>query len=286
MRVIIRADSSSEIGSGHVMRCLVLADALRQRGALVEFVSKHATGDLIGLIEERGYKTSENSLFGEVFDWLVVDNYELGLEWESSMREYARKIMVIDDIGRDHNCDLLINPQREYALISPLYAKLRNDVHKRAGVPKKILISFGGSNVDAQTKIAVDVVRAVFKNNVEILAYDSKNRVPTLAPAILYADLAIGAGGGTTWERLCLGLPSLVVTIADNQIPAVRSLDREKLLWWVGGVGGDSDWPANLRGALESIMENGLEPSWSERCMELVDGRGVERVADAIYQAS
>ncbi len=55
MNIVFRTDASLQIGTGHVMRCLTLADELRQRGAVVSFVCREHPGNLIGLIEGKGY---------------------------------------------------------------------------------------------------------------------------------------------------------------------------------------------------------------------------------------
>ncbi|MFH1884106.1 MAG: UDP-2,4-diacetamido-2,4,6-trideoxy-beta-L-altropyranose hydrolase, partial [Planctomycetota bacterium] len=142
---IIRADASGQIGTGHVMRCLTLADELRGRGAEVIFVCREFAGNLCGYIEEKGYivhrlpvsndqehdfesNLKHASWLGadwqtdarqveEVFkdldthlDWLVVDHYALDEKWEGYLRPYVKKIMVIDDLAdRAHDCDLLMD---------------------------------------------------------------------------------------------------------------------------------------------------------------------------------
>ena len=113
MNIGFRVDASYSVGSGHVMRCLALADALRRRGARCVFVCRELAGDLVGLIEERGYdvhtlhagygadasivrsrceatadwETDANetvACLGEhALDWLVVDHYGLDARWEA-----------------------------------------------------------------------------------------------------------------------------------------------------------------------------------------------------------
>jgi len=128
--LIIRADASVQIGTGHLMRCLTLADELRGRGAEVVFVCREFDGNLCGYIEEKGYivhrlpvsNECEHSIegnlkhaawlgadwqtdarqVGEIIknldthpDWLVVDHYALDAKWEGCLRSYVKKIMVI-----------------------------------------------------------------------------------------------------------------------------------------------------------------------------------------------
>lgn len=147
MYVVFRVDASLEIGSGHVMRCLTLADALRQRGATCVFVSRSHPGHLNAVIHQRGFDVlalpvDSNSgspavasphsapihadwlgsdwltdaaqtleaIGGVTADWLVVDHYALDRRWEQRLRERCRRIMVIDDLAdRVHDCDLLLD---------------------------------------------------------------------------------------------------------------------------------------------------------------------------------
>jgi UDP-2,4-diacetamido-2,4,6-trideoxy-beta-L-altropyranose hydrolase len=143
MRIVFRTDASLQIGSGHVMRCLTLADELRLRGADVEFVCREHHGNLIDFIEGKGYPVirlpllkvgdganpedlthaewlgaqwdqdavDTRNAFGEVkVDWLIVDHYAIDHRWESTLVPQVRNIMVIDDLAdRPHDCDILLD---------------------------------------------------------------------------------------------------------------------------------------------------------------------------------
>lgn len=142
MQVAIRTDASLEIGTGHVMRCLTLADALRERGAVCRFVCRDLPGNLIADIRRRGYQTvvlpsptvsytppvtapahaawlcvpealdAEQTLaaLGVGVDWLVLDHYAVDAGWESVLRPAYRRLLVIDDLAeRPRLADLLLD---------------------------------------------------------------------------------------------------------------------------------------------------------------------------------
>jgi UDP-2,4-diacetamido-2,4,6-trideoxy-beta-L-altropyranose hydrolase len=142
MHIVFRADASIQIGTGHVMRCLTLAQALRERGAQCRFICREHPGNLIDLIRQRGFivhalrryqdwvvqekeplhvgwlgtdwkADAEESKVGvgeTAIDWMIVDHYALDRRWEHAMRGYCRHIMVIDDLAdRTHDCDLLLD---------------------------------------------------------------------------------------------------------------------------------------------------------------------------------
>lgn len=196
-------------------------------------------------------------------------------------------------------CGLLLGPQ--YALLESVYTELHDRVSPRDGPIRRILISFGGADGDNLTGRSFSAFLSLDRSDIDVdVAISANSRhaaaiqklaaahsnihvhvgVPTLAPLIAKADLAIGAAGTTSWERLCLGVPSLVVTIAANQQPAAAELNRSGLICWLGHKDEASE-PA-LAAALEALIDNGLDGSWSRRCLEAVDGRGTDRVCAAL----
>lgn len=179
MKAAFRADASVDIGAGHVMRCLALADELRRRGAETRFLCREQPGDLCGLVAARGHavhrlpvadaradaELSAGAAAGA--DWLVVDHYGLDAAWEAALRGQVRRILAIDDLGdRAHDCDLLLDQNLErpgayagllptpcrtllgprYALLRPEFARLREALPARRAEVGRILILFGGSD--------------------------------------------------------------------------------------------------------------------------------------------
>jgi UDP-2,4-diacetamido-2,4,6-trideoxy-beta-L-altropyranose hydrolase len=142
MRIAFRTDASLQIGTGHVMRCLTLADALRERDVQSTFICRPHAGYLLDLIQQRGHNAkalataddafnaptdpthakwlgtdwasdaaqTQQALGEQVVDWLVVDHYALDRRWEQTLRPHTRRIMAIDDLAdRPHDCDLLLD---------------------------------------------------------------------------------------------------------------------------------------------------------------------------------
>lgn len=126
--VVIRADASIDIGSGHVMRCLSLAESLNAAGAKVVFACREHEGNLCSLIEAARFpvfrlpgtsptpdEDAEQTIEvvgkeGAAADWIVIDHYGLDQRWETRIRRLGGSIMAIDDFaGRDHDCDLLLD---------------------------------------------------------------------------------------------------------------------------------------------------------------------------------
>lgn len=179
MKVVFRADASIEIGTGHVMRCLALADELRCRDMQVEFACMAQSGHLLEMIREKGYTCYVVQAVDEVLpscgDWLVVDHYQLDLTWESAMRKQFQHIMVIDDLAnRKHACDILLDqndylqdetrygsliPSQCISFLGPSYALFRREfiqakkriVSREMKEVQRILLSFGGTDPAGMT---------------------------------------------------------------------------------------------------------------------------------------
>ena len=158
-KILIRTDSSDIVGTGHLMRCLTLADALKNKGADVHFICRNLRGNVNRLAEQRGYKLhllsaparefvsqpddlvhaswlevqwqldqKETSQIvhsiGEKIDWLIADSYSLDFRWENGLQSEIKKIMVIDDLAdRKHNCEILLD-QNYFAKPEKRYQKL------------------------------------------------------------------------------------------------------------------------------------------------------------------
>ncbi len=194
----------------------------------------------------------------------------------------------------------LLGPR--YALLGPEYGQNRSEGTAHSGRIDRLLVFFGGTDPDnlsgralealrhpAFANVTIDVVVGPNNPHREALAKQAATRPglilhaprPHLADLMAAADLAIGAGGATTWERCFLGLPSLVVSIAENQRPACRALAAQGLIAYAGHH--DQVTVERLQAALSVLV---AEPErlrrMAEAGRELVDGQGVERIVGAL----
>ncbi|MGN7478782.1 UDP-2,4-diacetamido-2,4,6-trideoxy-beta-L-altropyranose hydrolase [Solibacillus silvestris] len=254
MNVIIRADASVQIGSGHVMRCLTVAKKLRDDGCHVQFWMEPLEGNLIEFVKTEGF---HNLTERQQADLYIIDHYQLGKEWEQSIRSFAKKIVVIDDLAREHECDLLLDqnivpnydtryeglvPATCVKLLGPKYLVMRDEfvearqnVRTRNDNIERLLIFMGGTDPTNETMkilqalqyfnfLHVDVIVGngnPVKQRIELICqergYHYHCQINYMAELMQQADFAIGAGGATTWERCYVGLPSSATIVADNQ---------------------------------------------------------------------
>ena len=259
-------------------------------------------------------------LAGSTWDWLVVDHYAFDFEWETAARPDAARLMVIDDLAdRAHDCDLLLDQNLgrhtldydahlpavtrrligpAYALLRPEFASLRESALAARGGPlRHVLIAMGGVDAPDVTNVllqalpdtlqvtvvmgsaapALDRVRALAQARGARLLIDT----PDLAQEMASVDLAIGGVGVSAWERCVLGLPSLMVVMADNQEPAAAALASAGAARLIGRAG-DVDLPARLRVEIAALSDGGALEAMAARAAALCDGRGVPRVLRAL----
>lgn len=288
MKILFRVDSSVDIGSGHVMRCLALAARLNS-SADITFICRAETGHLGEMITARGFKLrmlpatvpfneqqdASASLQGidKHYDLLILDHYKLGAKYCRVMRSQCRYIMVIDDLAnRLHDCDILLDQnllpdaQSRYTnlvsskcqfLLGPRFALLREEFYLPAPVRQdnRILISFGGSDAQNLTGMAIDALLQLklfsiradivigasnpWREKIALQLAQQTNialhvQCDYMANLMHQASLMLGSGGTSHWERCICALPGLVVTVADNQVATTRYLAEQGACVWLG----------------------------------------------------
>ena len=307
-KAVIRADASEQIGSGHLMRCLTLADRMRREGTEVHFICRDLVGNLNHLVREQGFplhvlprhaddpslsgyaawltvaQETDARETGEVLSTfapimrLVVDSYALDEAWERIVHPLVGELFVIDDLAnRKHDCDILLDQnfyrvmQHRYdglvppsckLLLGPSHALLREEFYaakkklsQRDGHLRRILVFYGGSDVTHETEKAVRALLHLSLSAVDVdviiggsnahrmqieklcAPYDFLHTycaVSNMAEFMSNADLCLGAGGTTTWERCFLGLPAIVTAIAENQLAVCRDCADAGLIYYLG----------------------------------------------------
>jgi UDP-2,4-diacetamido-2,4,6-trideoxy-beta-L-altropyranose hydrolase len=219
-------------------------------------------------------------------DLLVDQNLVAGIE-----SRYTDKV--------PEGCELLLGPA--YALLQPIYARMHDRAIPRTGWVRRILISFGGADGRNVTGRALSAFISLNREDIEVdvvLDADSPDasairaqvtgrsnihlhsKLPSLAELMASADLALGASGATAWERCCTGLPSIVITLAENQRPIAEKLHELGVVRWLGDEDEVDD--RDIAAALSDILAQPLPPDRSEQCLRLVDGRGTDRVRMAM----
>jgi UDP-2,4-diacetamido-2,4,6-trideoxy-beta-L-altropyranose hydrolase len=261
------------------------------------------------------------SRFPEGVDLLIVDHYGHDAAFEKSCRQFARCILALDDgTKRQHDCDFLLDsaatesslyatlvPADAWVLVGPAFALLRRDfaLHRGAALARrggrsasKLLLSFGATDPVNVTSAVLDVLDRVDHGmSVTVvlssqaphldsmrrhLAEGTQLRLDAdMAELMTDADLAIGAAGGTALERAALGLPSIVVPLAENQLGMCRMLVDAGAACDAGEP--DAAFGVRLEPLLASLLNDAdARQRMSAAASALVDGKGAKRVLMAI----
>jgi len=357
MKVVIRADAGRVVGSGHLMRCLALADELKNNYAKVTFVCRNIQGNMTDFIVKRGYSceiipnqekyfASDHEFYAWMLtnaayeveqmtkvlsgigtpNWLIIDHYGIDYYFEKAMQSLVKNVMVIDDLAnRRHECDLLLDqnyyPDRvnrydnlvpatcikllgpEFTILKPEFAQLRKKSSKAEKIVKNIIISFGGSDNEAMT---LKTLAAILNNKIKDITFEVvigqinpyreaiekickqhinlkfHYQISNMAELMSKADLFIGSGGTTNWERLCLGLPAIIISTAENQVEVCQNLADKELIHYLGTVSEFSDEKFNE--AFTNCIKNYKWRNFVHvHGQQLVDGKGTSRVSGFLF---
>jgi len=256
---------------------------------------------------------------GICVDLLIVDHYQRGETFERCANRWANQIFVIDDlcnrkhlcdflldqtVGRDHNAYKDLVPPECVSFMGPDFALLRTQFIKARFFPKKlsaankrfhIIVSLGGT---APTQLTERVVKAIVSSNImatiDVVAGASEalsiqetiniklhRKVSDMARLLVRADLAIGAAGGTALERCCLGLPSLLISTAPNQLSNINGLENAGAGVYLGAEATISE--EKIVKALTEIVQDKKKLEHMARSSAAVcDGLGAWRILEQL----
>jgi UDP-2,4-diacetamido-2,4,6-trideoxy-beta-L-altropyranose hydrolase len=333
VKVLLRADASATQGTGHVMRCLTLAEALGMAGHHVLL----ATNDsgvpwLDELMRGRGLdvvRVGQHSLDLELVeslqpDWLVVDSYEIPPTAISACQRSTRVLAIIDGDDRCIGADLFLDHNigaenlswsacvRARLLAGSRYALVRHSIvaarrehpWRFLADPPHVLAVMGGSDPTGTivpvtralcsllTPITATIVTSpIWRDDVESLI-NSRSGFQVVSPTrdlpelLSRADIAISAAGTSSWEICTLGIPSVLISVVENQRASLRELTNRGLAW---GIDPADIGPAQLNGAIQKALNALLTKElvrhkMSQNCLDSFDGRGARRVVDAMAE--
>lgn len=218
--LIVRADADPEIGTGHVMRCLSLAQAWQDTGGEVVFAAADLPFSLIARLErEKILFEQVRATVGSLGDanhtaeivrrvdaeWVVVDGYRFPSYYYEYLRESGFKVLALDDMAHleRYPVDVVLNQNLSATasvyhgrveddtelLLGPSYSLLRREfrmakrrIRATAGSPRRVLVSFGGGDaVNFTGEILRNLIRSGRKDlDVVVLAGAANPNVPEL----------------------------------------------------------------------------------------------------------
>ncbi len=334
--IIIRVDASTNIGSGHLMRCLALAQVWQDTQGQPIFIMANSVPALEERLKSEGMKVvqlrtapgsledaQETATLAHQFNvsWVVVDGYQFGSEYQKTLKNSGLNLLFIDDYGHAEHyyADFILNQNisadeqwyqhREpytQLLLGTRYTLLRREFWQwqkwQRNIPpvaKKVLVTLGGSDPDNVTLKVIQALQLLAVEELEALVvaggsnphYESlkmavqnsrfpirlQRNVTSMPELMAWADIAISAGGSTCWELAFMGLPSMLLILAENQRAIASELARQGVIINLG-------WHQDV--AIEQIALALQKLVWeptkgetmSKKGKKLVDGNGARRV--------
>ena len=344
--LLIRADASVSIGTGHIMRMIALAQAWQNGGGEAVFLCAEITPALEARLKEEGFLLekiqaspgSRNDLeatcaaiarYGAASIPVALDGYQFDADFQLGLKKAGCRLLVMDDYGHAsfYHADWVLNQnicasEELYArrtlhtrlLLGTKFALLRREFLKyrawQREIPEtasKVLVTLGGADPDNVTGKVIEAL-APLDIEVRVVVGGSNPHLqklqqavaslqtqpakielvpnPTDMPALMaWADLAIAAGGSTAWELAFLGLPSLFVILAENQVGIATELESAGFGVCLGrGVDFDK---GELQIALRRVLENPAQRhKTSIAGRNLVDGMGCHTTVCQLNQTS
>jgi UDP-2,4-diacetamido-2,4,6-trideoxy-beta-L-altropyranose hydrolase len=328
------------------MRCLNLAQALKDNNSNVMFVCRDLPGNITHRIEEAGFSVMHilcdvqgnhyvvdqsvdanatldtmKSMMGVT---MIVDHYGLTIEWQRLIKARGVRVVVIDDLAdRPHECDLLVNANQvpdiwarykrllpayasvltgpSYALLSSCFSAQRPSSPAVPEHIKRVVIFFGASDLSNVTRKSLQAainanvaqIDVIIGNNhpdrdslqalveghpsVHLLGHQ-----PDFAATLAGADLMIGAGGVTQLERCSLGVPGIVIAIADNQLEPARGLHEAGACVYLGWH--EDVTVENIEEQISILADQSRRQAMAKTGWDLVDGNGATRVCDTLLE--
>lgn len=340
MKIGIRTEANKAIATGHVMRCLAIADELKKLGEKPVFILADDSTQL--LIEQQGYEyfsldsdwkhmESEIDKLQKIIEKyemkvLLIDSYYVTKSYLEKLHSKI-KIVYIDDIGEDtYDVDTIIcyanyykklDLCKRYSLQVRLlqgtdYVPLRNEF---SDPPKKeisaeikniIVMSGGTDRYDFLHDFSQKIVESSLHKKLESINiicgkyYDQYDRlikkfgkvsgfcfhkaVDNIGYYMLSADVAISAAGVTSYELCAMGVPSIIYTIADNQVENAKSFYKDGIMEYVGDVRTESVIDKIIGLLQNQYQDYTYRKMVSEGMKRKVDGKGAQRIARHIYE--
>jgi UDP-2,4-diacetamido-2,4,6-trideoxy-beta-L-altropyranose hydrolase len=342
VNLYIRADADSNIGAGHIMRCIALGQAWKDQGGEVTFISHCKSVALKERIQVEGFRfvsldhvcpdssdlvNTLSILKNESSDqktWLVLDGYRFTTEYQKAIRDTGYYLLVIDDMNRlpFYHADILLNqnihaPDLKYRcdedttlLLGTHYVLLRKEFLKyqdfKREIPDRaqnILITLGGADPDNVTLKVIEALKLLDELHitVRIIVGPTNPHQETLRKAIVsvdfnaellinpsnipemmaWADIAISCGGSTCWELALMGVPSIILVLAENQVAVAECLMNKKAIVNLGIFTKCSQELISY--ACKSLIDSSsTRASLSEQSIALISGPGQNRVIKSI----
>lgn len=254
-------------------------------------------------------------------DWLVLDGYHFRTAYQRRICDAGSKLLYVDDVANSEiEAEVVLNqnpgaeerfatayPMVRRKLLGASYVLLRRELRlaRRIRKPRHIAVTFGGSALDGLAQDAIVELKQLCGRGITATIVEScptrqyvESRAQTtkqedgvlqippteLSSLLAEASVLVCGGGVTALEAAFMGVPAVIVTLAENQRPGVTSLVRAGAALHAGEGRGAVRVAVQL--AVELALDEERSNVMSTRGQVLIDGYGAERIEQAMLDRS
>ncbi|MBM3702964.1 MAG: UDP-2,4-diacetamido-2,4,6-trideoxy-beta-L-altropyranose hydrolase [Actinobacteria bacterium] len=308
MNILILTEGGKKIGFGHITRCIALYEAFEEKGINPELLV-NGDSDILNLLRHKNFQRfdwikDDKRLFEiiENSSFVVIDSYLAEKSLYDKISEVTDgKILMIDDYNRiDYPKGILLNPSiygdkldylrkndaiyllgKDYIILRKEFWNVPNKkINKEI---KDVLVTFGGIPKYDFTKKIVNLIKEKTYYELHVIGTrNNKLSAKEMLNLMLKADVCISGGGQTTYELARVGVPTIGICFAENQLVNLSGLEKVGFLKFAG-------WP-NDRNLLQKIKDNINELNHGSRLKvyeigrKFVDGQGARRIIEEILK--
>lgn len=302
------------------MRCLAVAQVWQLQGGSVRFVGD-MTESVLSKLKKEGMEVSEPPVLepDHDFSWIILDGYHFDYKYQCELKEKGFRVIVIDDYSHlnKYEADIIVNQggnESMYAVDANLLCGSRYALIRRQFWPwresrrtpqldtNRVLVTLGGADPDNFTKTVIDALGLVEKefrctvivggsnpHRASVAAAAERIDVPVdlrldvenMASLMAEHDLAVSGGGSTCWELAFMGVPNVIIVLADNQRKIADRLEEEGTavnLGWHEAVEKEE-----IADQIETLLRNDEQRiRMARKGQELVDGWGANRIVSCM----
>lgn len=336
--IFVRADGNSRVGLGHLMRCLTIADALREQGEETHFILADSRAQELVIcrgypctVLETDYSHMEEELpkLEELLSryqprFLLLDSYFVTERYLRTLRGKVKRACMDDLFCLREPVELLINynlygEELGYRkafgadtklLLGSAYVPLRKEFcacsyEVRQQAEQILITTGGGDSYNLAGQILTELLKREEQLSFHVVSGSMNPHLPALqrmaeqygkihihsnvqhmAELMKQCDAAVSAGGSTLYELGAVGVPTVCFSFAENQERLAESFGEKELAVFAGSYLKEGRGLFSLIGSrlAELLADVKLRKALSRRARDLVDGRGAERIAEALLR--
>ncbi len=295
--LVLKADGRVGAGSGHLGRCLALAQAWMDRGGHATLAPPVDPSPWVDRYRQEGVEIDLGPDVPAGADWVALDGYGYDRTDQAQAVATGARLLVIDDhaaaggfemadvildqnLGaspagystRSQGADLLLGPR--FALLRREFRRAPDRARPTPAQARTIAVMLGGSPPEGAVRLVEEALAQLAGTELRPVWLAGVGEV---APTMAATDLALSASGSTCWELCRMGVPALLLPLADNQVPLARALNDAGAARCLGPF--DAFTADDLSAAILALAGDAAARSaMSENGRGIVDGRGAARV--------